>query len=95
MPVTKIQILKAAALARLDLTREDETIISSDMAQILTYLDKIQSVEVTGPTVKTIFSGEGNVLREDIIKPSLPAEKALGNAPDRDEDFFRVPRVLG
>jgi len=68
MPVTKIQILKAAALARLDLTREDETIISSDMAQILTYLDKIQSVEVTG---------------------------ALGNAPDRDEDFFRVPRVLG
>ena len=95
MPVTKMHILRAAGLARLDLTPDDKAAISRDMSQILAYLDKIQGVEVTDSNVKVQFSDAGFVLREDKIKPSLPAKMALGNAPDRDEDFFRVPRVIG
>jgi aspartyl-tRNA(Asn)/glutamyl-tRNA(Gln) amidotransferase subunit C len=36
-----------------------------------------------------------NVFREDIIKPSISTEEALKNAPENDEQFFRVPKVIG
>jgi aspartyl-tRNA(Asn)/glutamyl-tRNA(Gln) amidotransferase subunit C len=35
-----------------------------------------------------------NVLREDEVKPSLPIEAVVGNAPDRADEFFRVPRIV-
>lgn len=95
MPITKNDILKVAALARLDLTPEELDRFSKDLAQILTYVEQIQKVDTEGIVPQSQFIKAENVFRSDSIRPSLPRSEALANAPDRDEEYFRVPRVLG
>jgi aspartyl-tRNA(Asn)/glutamyl-tRNA(Gln) amidotransferase subunit C len=95
VPITKNDILKVAALARLDLTPEELDRFSKDLAQILTYVEQIQKVDTEGIVPQSQFIKAENVFRSDSIRPSLPRSEALANAPDRDEEYFRVPRVLG
>lgn len=95
MPITKNDILKIAALARLELTPEELDQLTRDLAQIITYVEQIRQVDTEGIVPRTQFIAKENVFREDVVKPSLPREKALGNAPDHDGVYFKVPRVLG
>jgi len=95
VPILKEDILKVARLARLELTPEELELFSKDLAKIISYIDQLKKVNTDGIVPRNRFIKAENVLREDIVKPSLPKEKALANAPDRDEDFFRVPKVLG
>ncbi len=95
MPITKDEILKVAALARLELTPQELEKMAVDLAQIVAYVDQIKKINTDGIVPRSQFIKAENVFREDIVKPSLPVEKALGNAPDRDEEYFRVPKVIG
>lgn len=95
MPVSKDDIYRIARLARLELTPQELECLSKDLAQIIAYIDKIQKVDTNGAVPQAPFAKAVSVFREDEIKPSLPKEKALGNAPDNDEDYFRVPKVIG
>ena len=95
MPILKEDILKVARLARLELTPEELELFSKDLAKIISYIDQLKKVNTDGIVPRKRFIKAENMLREDIVKPSLPKEVALANAPDRDEDFFRVPKVLG
>jgi aspartyl-tRNA(Asn)/glutamyl-tRNA(Gln) amidotransferase subunit C len=95
VPITKDEILKIAALARLELTSRELEKLASELAQIVAYIDQIKQVDTTGIVPRSQFIKAENVFRDDIVKPSLPKEAALGNAPDRDEDYFRVPKVIG
>ncbi|MEW5923670.1 MAG: Asp-tRNA(Asn)/Glu-tRNA(Gln) amidotransferase subunit GatC [Candidatus Zixiibacteriota bacterium] len=94
MPVLKYEISRVSALARLVLTPENEVIISRDLPQTLDYIDQIKGCDISGIASEFPIEQAASVLREDRIKPSLPRTLVLGNAPDKDEDFFRVPRVL-
>ncbi|PKK82121.1 MAG: Asp-tRNA(Asn)/Glu-tRNA(Gln) amidotransferase GatCAB subunit C [candidate division Zixibacteria bacterium HGW-Zixibacteria-1] len=95
MPVLKYDISRISGLARLVLIPEDEIVISRDLSKTLDFIDQIQGFDPDEMDHNFRTEQAENRLREDRIKPSLPRTRTLGNAPDKDEDFFRVPRVLG
>ncbi len=83
-----------ARLARLGLTREEAEKFSRQLRDILAYAGKLNQLDVKSVEPTSHVLPLANVFREDEIKPGLPAEKALANAPDLENNFFRVPRVI-
>ena len=92
MPV-EIDIEHVAKLARLDLTEDERERLRAQLGMILEHAAKVGEVaaEDEPPTASPI--PHENVFREDVPEPSLPVDEALRNAPDRDGDRFRVPRI--
>ena len=92
MPV-EIDIEHVAKLARLDLTEDERERLRAQLGMILEHAAKVGEVaaEDVPPTASPI--PHENVFREDVPEPSLPVDEAMRNAPDRDGDRFRVPRI--
>ncbi len=79
---------KLEALAKLRLTPKEEALLREDLERILAFVDTL-------PQVEALEAEEAwGRLREDVEGPSLPQDLALALAPDREEEFFRVPPVL-
>lgn len=90
----KIDIDHVALLARLSLTEEERERFGSQLSTILEYIGKLSELETSDiPPTSHVIEME-NVMREDVVRPSIPKEKALSNAPDRTEDFYRVPKII-
>jgi len=69
--------------------------LEKDLNAILAYFDQLKTVDVTG-VEPMIHCVEGdNLIEDDVVHESLPREVVLRDAPDRTEEFFRLPRVLG
>lgn len=85
---------KIAHLARLEFDEESAEKMTADMTQILDWVEKLNEVDTSDVDPITTMSSEENVLREDVIGTHLDHEKGLKNAPQRDSDYFRVPKVL-
>ena len=92
MPV-EIDIEHVAKLARLALTDDERSALASQLGQILEHAALVGQVAAADvpPTASPI--PRVNVLRDDAVEPSLPVDEALRNAPERDGDRFRVPRI--
>ena len=92
MPV-EIDIEHVARLARLQLSEEEKAQLAAQLGQILEHAALVGEVAADDvePTASPI--PRANVYREDVPEPSLPVEEALRNAPERDGDRFRVPRI--
>jgi aspartyl-tRNA(Asn)/glutamyl-tRNA(Gln) amidotransferase subunit C len=92
MPV-EIDIEHVAKLARLDLRDEEIARLRTQLAQILEHAARVGEVAAAdvAPTASPI--PRANVYRDDVPEPSLPVDEALRNAPERDGDRFRVPRI--
>ncbi|RYM33956.1 Asp-tRNA(Asn)/Glu-tRNA(Gln) amidotransferase subunit GatC [Brumimicrobium glaciale] len=83
-----------AHLARLSFTGEDKEAIKNDMNNIIDFMGKLNEID-TDHVEPLVFMSEGvNVLREDIPQQSITHEEALRNAPKKDSDYFRIPKVL-
>ena len=95
MPLTKEQVEHIAVLARLKLSPNEIEKFTRELTVILEYVDQLKSVNTDGVEPKDQFISAKNVFRKDIVRPSLPREQALANAPDQDDEFFRVPKVIG
>ena len=93
MPV-EIDIEHVARLARLELTAEEKERLRTQLGAILEHAAKIGEVatEDVPPTAYAI--PRANVLRADERTPSLPVEDVLANAPEREGDRFKVPRIV-
>ncbi|MFZ6000352.1 MAG: Asp-tRNA(Asn)/Glu-tRNA(Gln) amidotransferase subunit GatC [Bacteroidota bacterium] len=85
---------KMAHLSRLEINPKDEEKILKEMSAIVTFVEKLNEVNTDGVGPLTTMSQEVNALREDVVKPHMPHSDALKNAPQKDNDFFRVPKVL-
>jgi aspartyl-tRNA(Asn)/glutamyl-tRNA(Gln) amidotransferase subunit C len=83
-----------ARLARLALSDEELVRMRADMSAILDYMDKLRSLDTAGVEPTSHAVPLRNVMREDEPVPSQPREDMLANAPDRDGDTFRVPRII-
>ncbi|MEL7002693.1 MAG: Asp-tRNA(Asn)/Glu-tRNA(Gln) amidotransferase subunit GatC [Bacteroidota bacterium] len=94
MKIDKELLNKIAHLARLEFDEESAEEMIADMSKILTWVEKLNEVDTDGVEPLTTMSHEINVLREDEVKPHLNHERALENAPKKDADYFRVPKVL-
>lgn len=93
--ITIEQVQTVAKLARLDLPRQRLATLRSQLESILDYVAQLGKVDVTGVEPMAHASPLYNVLREDVVEPSLPLAKVLQNAPESDGPFFKVPKVIG
>lgn len=84
-----------AKLARLALSEQDLSQLTSQLGSILHYVEMIGRLDVANvePTAHPLPIS--NVLREDVAGESLPIEAVLANAPESDGPYFKVPKVLG
>lgn len=94
MKISKEEVEKIAHLARLDIDDSLKETLSGQLSHILDYIDTLQNVDVTGVTPASGAAFMNNVLREDTTAPSPGPGVTLANAPERDEDFYLVPRVV-
>ena len=83
-----------AHLARLALTPDEEKKLGAQLGQILGYVEELKQVDVTGvePTAHAVPMV--NVTRADEIRPSLPHDEALRNAPKQAGGLFVVPKIV-
>jgi len=84
-----------AHLARLEFTDEaaKEEIIT-DMNRMLNFIDKLNELNTDNVEPLIYMTNEQNVLREDVAVDSLSQKEALKNAPQKDTDYFKVPKVI-
>lgn len=94
MKITKEIIEKTAHLARLDFTTEEEKEIQQDLQNMVDWVDKLREVNTDGVEPLISMATEVNRFREDDPGTHLPREQALKNAPQKDEQYFRVPKVI-
>lgn len=88
-------VLRTAQLARLDLTEERARLLAPQFARILEALEVIGTLDLEGLEPMLGATELEDVVRPDLVRPGLAADEALANAPLREGDFYRVPRVVG
>jgi aspartyl-tRNA(Asn)/glutamyl-tRNA(Gln) amidotransferase subunit C len=95
--LTHDDVDRIAALARLALTDRERDLFARQLADILSYAEQISRVTTDGVAPTSHVQFERSVLRDDTVRPSLPREQALANAPDASKTagLFRVPKVIG
>jgi aspartyl-tRNA(Asn)/glutamyl-tRNA(Gln) amidotransferase subunit C len=94
MPVTRKDVEYIAKLARLQLSENEIENYTGQMNNILAYMDKLneldtENVEPLSHPVENI-----NIFRDDKLKQTVSREDALKNAPDANEEFFKVPKII-
>lgn len=83
-----------ARLARLSLSEEEMEEFTTQLDDILTYMDKLNEVETTGVEPTSHVISIKNVLRDDNVRESLPPEPSLRNAPEAEGAFYKVPKII-
>ena len=86
---------KVALLARLRLSQDELVTMTTQLGQIVDYIQQLEELDTEGVEPMAHAADVANVFAEDAVRPSLPRDSALTNAPKRDEECFRVPAVLG
>jgi aspartyl-tRNA(Asn)/glutamyl-tRNA(Gln) amidotransferase subunit C len=92
--ITLAEVEQVARLARLALTEAEKEKMRRELDGILTYIDKLRALDTTGVEPTSHAVPVTNVMRDDVPCPSLPQSEALANAPDRQGDLFRVPKII-
>ncbi|TCD47914.1 Asp-tRNA(Asn)/Glu-tRNA(Gln) amidotransferase subunit GatC [Chlorobium sp. N1] len=95
MSVTRENVEYIAQLARLSFTSDEAERMTQELNSILHYVEKLNEIDTEGVEPLSNIHDQKNVLRDDVESPSIENAQALKNAPDRQDRFFRVPKVLG
>ncbi len=92
--ISSSDVRKVAKLARLELPEDQIKIYTEQLEKILTYIDQLQEIDTTNiyPTTRAVEVV--NAMREDIVEVNCSREEILNQAPHREGDFFRVPKIL-
>lgn len=94
MDISHKEVEHVAKLARLEVSEEEKVIFARQLSAILSYMDQLKELDTTGVEPTATVLPAANVFREDEVRPSLPREQALANAPEQVDGFFRVPKIL-
>lgn len=81
-------------LAKLSFMGEEKEEIQKDLERIVNFMDRLKEVDTDGVEPLIYLSDEINVLREDKPEINITHEEALKNAPKKDSDYIRIPKVL-
>jgi aspartyl-tRNA(Asn)/glutamyl-tRNA(Gln) amidotransferase subunit C len=94
MSISREEVLHVAHLARLEFSDEEVERFTTQLADILNYVAKLNELDTSEvePTYHAIPLS--NVFRKDEVKPSFPLDEVLANAPERENGFFAVPKVI-
>ncbi|WJI25693.1 Asp-tRNA(Asn)/Glu-tRNA(Gln) amidotransferase subunit GatC [Thermosynechococcus sp. QKsg1] len=92
--ITAEDVRKVAHLARLALEESEIEALTQQLDSILDYVNQLSELDVTDipPTTRAIEVS--NVTRPDVLEPWPNREDLLAIAPDREDDFFRVPKIM-
>ncbi|MFN7209045.1 MAG: Asp-tRNA(Asn)/Glu-tRNA(Gln) amidotransferase subunit GatC [Aggregatilineales bacterium] len=94
MKLSREEVLQIAELAKLSLTESELSTYAEQLSAVLEYAARLEQLDTADiPPTATVLPLQ-NVLREDVVRPSLPREQALANAADAIEGQFRVDAVL-
>lgn len=85
---------KLADLSRLKFEGEDRAKIKADLERMLKFVDKLNEVDTDGVEPLVYMTNEVLKLRKDEVVDEIPQQEALKNAPSKDSDYFKVPKVL-
>ena len=94
MKLTTEQLREVALLARLRLSREEESPLTMELDAILRYMDKLNQLNTDDVKPFKHAITALNPLREDRVTNRPDTESLLANAPDRDGTFFKVPKII-
>jgi aspartyl-tRNA(Asn)/glutamyl-tRNA(Gln) amidotransferase subunit C len=85
---------RVAALAKLEFSDDEKQKMMQELTKIVTYCEKMNELNTDGIEPLIFMTDEVNVLREDIPQPPLSHEDALMNAPEKNSDYYKVPKFL-
>jgi aspartyl-tRNA(Asn)/glutamyl-tRNA(Gln) amidotransferase subunit C len=92
--VSRDDVLKMAALSRLQPTEDEQALFARQFQDILGYMDILASVDTEGVEPLYSVALHGGLLRDDVAEARLGREEALSNAPLRNGGCFVVPRIV-
>lgn len=94
MAITREEVLHVARLARLSMPEAEAECLRGQISAILDYVKQLERID-TRDVLPTSHAVEmGTPFRDDVVEPFGGKEALLANAPDRQNDFFRVPRII-
>lgn len=93
--ITEDDVRHVAKLSRLKLSDDEVSHFATQLDAVIGYVSKLNEVDIDGVEPMAHALDLNNVLRQDTESPGMDVAEALANAPDKDEPFFKVPKVLG
>lgn len=95
MELSYEEVRKIAELAKLDLTEDEVKLYAGQLSHVLGYFTRLQEVDTSHiPPTASVLPLK-NVMRADVAAPALSPEQVIANAPDSDDNQFRVNAVFG
>ena len=88
------QVRHVALLARLELSPQDENRLRTDMDEMLAYVDKLNELDTKNVAPTTQVGEAGTPMRDDEVTDRPDADAILANAPSRDRNYFKVPKII-
>ena len=85
---------RLSELSKLEFDEQAKEGIKKDLQKIFDLVEKLKEIDVEGVEPLVYMTDEKNVLRKDVVKDTVTKEEALLNAPQRDSDYFKVPKVI-
>ena len=95
MAISREEVEKVSLLGRLLLSDDELDKMTTQLGDILQYMDLLSEVDTERVEPMAHALGVSDVFRDDQIRPSIDRDEALANAPNRDDECYRVPAVLG
>lgn len=92
--IDKKMVERVALLGRLELNDAEMEQFSSQLSEIVGYIEKINELDTSTVEPLAHCLPLHNVLRDDVPQPSLTNEQAIANAPDQTDGYFKVPKIL-
>lgn len=93
MVISIDEVSEVALLARLSLSKEEKELYAKQLSRIIEHFNELKDIDTTDVEPMAHALPVTNVLREDKVVPSLGREALLANAPEREGDFFKVPKI--
>jgi aspartyl-tRNA(Asn)/glutamyl-tRNA(Gln) amidotransferase subunit C len=97
MPITRTDVEKVAELARLDLSDAEVDSFTNQLSAIIGYIDHLRELDTTNvPPMSHSATGDPEqARRDDDVRPSPGQQAATLNAPDAEDGYFTVPKIIG
>ena len=95
MKITNQTVEDLAKLSKLSFDDESKEVMRKDLENILEMCEKLKEVNTDDVEPLIYMTNSQTVLRDDVVEQEISHEEALKNAPKKDSDFFRVPKVIG
>ena len=94
MAINRDIVKYTANLARIELSEKELEHFTGQLDRILAYVDKLNTLDTAGLEPTSHVLEMKNVYRDDIVKPSLTAPEAIKNAPSKENNLFKVPKII-